>query len=62
MAFTITSAVWGLGTRITIIRCTIISDGGDALSLWNKPRWNVLSRGLLVEGWVDFVCPRGGAI
>jgi pectinesterase len=52
-------AVWGLGTRITIIRCTIISDGGDALSLWNKPRGMYYHADCSFEGWVDFVCPRG---
>ncbi|MFA6542437.1 MAG: pectinesterase family protein, partial [Bacteroidota bacterium] len=29
-------AVWGYGTKIILVYCNVISDGGDALSLWNK--------------------------
>jgi pectinesterase len=52
-------AVWGLGTRIIIIHCTIVSDGGDALSLWNKTKGMYYHANCSFEGWVDFVCPRG---
>ena len=52
-------AVWGLGTRIIIIYCTIVSDGGDALSLWNKTKGMYYHANCSFEGWVDFVCPRG---
>jgi pectinesterase len=52
-------AVWGLGTRIIIVRCNIVSDGGDALSLWNKAKGMYYHADCSFEGWVDFVCPRG---
>jgi pectinesterase len=52
-------AVRGMGTRIMLLHCTIASDGGDALSLWNKQDGMYYHRDCRFEGGVDFVCPRG---
>jgi len=52
-------AVRGAGTRIMLLHCNIISDGGDALSLWNKQDGMYYHADCNFEGWVDFVCPRG---
>jgi len=52
-------AVWGLGTKIILLYCNIISDGGDALSLWNKQNGMYYHSHCYFEGWVDYVCPRG---
>ncbi len=52
-------AIRGGGTRIMLLYCTVISDGGDALSLWNKIGGMYYHADCRFEGWVDFVCPRG---
>jgi len=52
-------AVKGEGTRISIVYCNIISDGGDALSLWNRKEGMYFHANCCFEGWVDYVCPRG---
>lgn len=52
-------AVWGKGTRIILQECRIVSDGGDALSLWNERNGMYYHAECRFEGWVDFVCPRG---
>jgi pectinesterase len=52
-------AIWGTGTRIIILNCNIIGDGGDTLSLWNRPNGMYYHANCYFEGWVDFVCPRG---
>jgi pectinesterase len=52
-------AIRGGGTRIVIINCNIIADGGDTLSLWNKLDGMYYHSGCYFEGWVDYVCPRG---
>ena len=52
-------AVRGAGTRIRILNCNIISDGGDALSLWNREDGMYYHADCTFEGWVDYVCPRG---
>jgi len=52
-------AVRGAGTRIRIVNCSIISDGGDALSLWNREDGMYYHADCTFEGWVDYVCPRG---
>ena len=52
-------AIRGAGTRIKLIRCNVISDGGDAVSLWNKQDGMYYHTECSFEGWVDFVCPRG---
>jgi pectinesterase len=52
-------AVWGYGTKIILVYCNVISDGGDALSLWNKENGMYYHSNCYFEGWVDYVCPRG---
>lgn len=52
-------AIRGAGTRIMLLYCNVISDGGDALSLWNKQNGMYYHAECSFEGWVDFVCPRG---
>jgi len=52
-------AIRGGGTRIIILNCNIIADGGDTLSLWNKQSGMYYHANCYFEGWVDFVCPRG---
>jgi pectinesterase len=52
-------AVRGGGTRIIILNCNIIADGGDTLSLWNRQEGMYYQTDCYFEGWVDFVCPRG---
>lgn len=46
-------------TRIMLLSCNIISDGGDALALWNRDSGMYYHNDCSFEGWVDFVCPRG---
>ncbi|MFH0736455.1 MAG: pectinesterase family protein [bacterium] len=46
-------------TKIIIDECAIISDGGDALSLWNNNDGMYYHNNCYFEGWVDYVCPRG---
>jgi pectinesterase len=46
-------------TRVILNNCNIISDGGDALSLWNTPDGMYYHNNCYFEGWVDYVCPRG---
>ncbi len=52
-------AVRGYGTRVILLRCAIVSDGGDALSLWDKKDGMYYHENCTFEGWVDYVCPRG---
>jgi pectinesterase len=52
-------AVRGGGTRILILNCNVIADGGDTLSLWNKMNGMYYHANCYFEGWVDYVCPRG---
>ena len=52
-------AVRGAGSRIMLLCCSVISDGGDALSLWNRENGMYYHSDCVFEGWVDFVCPRG---
>jgi len=52
-------AIRGAGTRIMLLNCRVISDGGDALSLWNRHEGMYYHADCFFEGWVDFVCPRG---
>ena len=46
-------------TRVILNNCNIISDGGDALSLWNTPDGMYYHNNCFFEGWVDYVCSRG---
>jgi pectinesterase len=52
-------AIRGAGTRIMLLHCKVVSDGGDALSLWNRQDGMYYHSDCEFEGWVDFVCPRG---
>lgn len=52
-------AIRGGGTRIMLLNCVVLSDGGDALSLWNKRDGMYYHADCHFEGWVDYVCPRG---
>ncbi len=52
-------ALRGAGTRIILLHCAVISDGGDALSLWDRQDGMYYHADCDFEGWVDFVCPRG---
>lgn len=49
----------GGGTRIILLNCRIVSEGGDALSLWNAKDGMYYHKDCYFEGHVDFVCPRG---
>jgi hypothetical protein len=52
-------AIRGAGTRIRLLNCSVVSDGGDALSLWNRETGMYYHSDCAFEGWVDYVCPRG---
>lgn len=46
-------------TRIALLYCNVISDGGDAVALWNRESGMYYHSNCSFEGWVDYVCPRG---
>lgn len=46
-------------TRIVIINCNILSNGGDTLALWNRETGMYYHNTLFLKGAVDFLCPRG---
>ncbi len=52
-------ALWGKGTRIALLYCNVIGDGGDTVSLWNALDGMYYHSHCYFEGWVDYVCPRG---
>ena len=52
--------IWGEGTRIIFLNCNIGADGGDTVSLWNRSDGMYYHANCYFEGWVDYVCPRGG--
>ncbi len=52
-------AVYGDGTRTIIMNCSVISKGGDTVSLWNYKNGLYYHTNCYFEGAVDFVCPRG---
>jgi pectinesterase len=52
-------AIRGGGTRIILLDCNVLADGGDTVSLWNRENGMYYHAGCSFEGWVDFVCPRG---
>lgn len=52
-------AIWAKGTKIAIVYCNIIADGGDTVSLWNSTDGMYYLSHCYFEGWVDYVCPRG---
>jgi pectinesterase len=52
-------AIRGGGTRIMLLGCNVIADGGDTVSLWNRQSGMYYHADCYFEGGVDFVCPRG---
>ncbi|MGH7601715.1 MAG: pectinesterase family protein, partial [bacterium] len=46
-------------TRIIIINCNILSNGGDTLALWSRENGMYYHNTLFLKGAVDFLCPRG---
>lgn len=52
-------AIRGGGTRVILLNCNVIADGGDTLSLWNTADGMYYHKNCYFEGYVDFVCPRG---
>ncbi len=46
-------------TRIIILNCNILSNGGDTLALWNRETGMYYHNTLYLKGAVDFLCPRG---
>jgi pectinesterase len=52
-------AIRGGGTRVIILDCNVIADGGDTVSLWNRENGMYYHADCSFEGWVDYVCPRG---
>jgi pectinesterase len=46
-------------TRIILDDCSVISYGGDTVSLWNTDDGMYYHTNCHFEGWVDYVCPRG---
>jgi pectinesterase len=52
-------AIRGAGTKIRLLHCNVLSDGGDALSLWDRDDGMYYHADCNFEGWVDYVCPRG---
>ena len=52
-------AIRGSGTRVMLLGCNVIADGGDTVSLWNRQSGMYYHADCYFEGGVDFVCPRG---
>lgn len=46
-------------TRIALLYCNVIADGGDTVSLWDSTSGMYYHAFCYFEGWVDYVCPRG---
>ena len=46
-------------TRISLLYCTVIADGGDTVSLWDSTGGMYYHAFCSFEGWVDYICPRG---
>ncbi len=51
--------LYGTGTRTIITNCSMISKGGDTVSLWDYKTGMYYHADCYFEGAVDFVCPRG---
>ncbi len=52
-------ALRGFGTRVILLGCNVIADGGDTVSLWDRDDGMYYHAYCYFEGWVDYVCPRG---
>lgn len=48
-------------TRLKVINCTLKAYGGDTVSPWNVINGMFYFKDCIMEGWVDFYCPRGWA-
>lgn len=48
--------------RIVLHQCTVIADGADTVSLWNKKNGMYYHSYCHFEGHTDMVCPRGWAL
>lgn len=51
--------IYGTGTRTILDNCSVKSQGGDTVSLWNYKDGMYYHSNCFFEGAVDFVCPRG---
>lgn len=54
-----TFAIRGGGHRVIIIDCNIVATGGDTLSLWNTSGGMFYHNNCYIEGYVDYLAPRG---
>lgn len=52
-------AIYGTGTRTILLNCTVLSKGGDTVSLWDYKTGMYYHDSCHFQGAVDFVCPRG---
>lgn len=52
-------AIYGTGTRTILLNCTVLSKGGDTVSLWDYKTGMYYHDQCYFQGAVDFVCPRG---
>ncbi|MDA3893769.1 MAG: pectinesterase family protein [Salinivirgaceae bacterium] len=52
-------AIYGTGTRTILKNCTVLSKGGDTVSLWDYKTGMYYHDSCHFQGAVDFVCPRG---
>jgi pectinesterase len=48
--------------RVILHQCTVIADGADTVSLWNKETGMYYHSYCHFEGYTDMVCPRGWAL
>ncbi len=51
--------IFGTGTRTILLNCSLLSKGGDTVSLWNHKTEMYYHSDCYFVGAVDFVCPRG---
>lgn len=52
-------AVYSTGTRLIVLDCNLLSNGGDTVSPWNYKRGMYYFADCYFKGAVDCVCPRG---
>lgn len=52
-------AVYSTGTRLVVLNCNLLSNGGDTVSPWNYKRGMYYFSKCYFRGAVDCVCPRG---
>jgi pectinesterase len=51
--------IYGTGTRTILFNCSVLSKGGDTVSLWDYKNGMYYHSNCTFVGAVDFVCPRG---